>query len=83
MRPAAVLPEAEDVTFKGMADVTELLAATASGVRRGQLDCKVGNCLTYIAATALKAIQQGDLEQRMARLEEQLAALNSVKGEKR
>jgi hypothetical protein len=69
-----VLPDAGDVTFKSMADVTELLAATASGVRRGQLDCKVGNCLTYIAATALKAIQQGDLERRLAEIEAQLAA---------
>jgi hypothetical protein len=62
------------VTFSSVADVIGLLATTASHVRRGEVDCKVGNCLTYIAATALKALQQGDLEARLAAVEAQLAA---------
>ena len=80
---AAALPDAPEVVFKSMADVTALLATTATQVRRGQVDCKVGNCLAYIAATALKAIQQGDVEQRLARIEERLAAVSAVKGGKR
>jgi hypothetical protein len=73
-RRAAVLPGAPDVAFASVADVTGLLAATASQVRRGDLDCRLGNCLCYIAATALKALQQGDLEQRLSAIEAQLAA---------
>jgi hypothetical protein len=68
------LPCAADVAFSGVADVTTLLGQTASQVRRGEVDYKVGNCLTYIAATALKALQQGDLEARLAAVEAQLAA---------
>jgi hypothetical protein len=77
---AAVLPGAPEVIFKSMADVSALLATTATQVRRGEVDCKVGNCLAYIAATAMKAIQQSDLETRMARIEERLSAMNTVKG---
>jgi hypothetical protein len=75
MRRLAVLPDAEDVTFAGTQDVLRLLGQTASQVRRGELDCRVGNCLAYIAATALRAIVEGDLERRLAEVEALLAKL--------
>ncbi len=58
-----------------MGDVVYLLAATASQVRRGEIDVKIGNILTYIAGTALNAVLKGDLEKRLAAMEMALAAL--------
>ncbi len=78
-RRAAVMPGAPDVAFGCVADVTELLAKTAGQVRRGELDCRVGNCLAYIAATALRSIQQGDIEARLKAIEEELAAAREAK----
>jgi hypothetical protein len=52
-------------------------------VRRGELDCRIGNCLCYLAATALNAIIKGDHEQRLRRIEEALAAVEAVKKEKK
>ncbi len=79
-RQPAVLPGAQDVTFGGISDVTGLLAATASQVRRGEVDCRVGNCLCYIAATALKALAQGDIEERLKLLEQQFDAAKKGEG---
>jgi hypothetical protein len=71
---AAVLPEAPEVNFADVAAVVALLGETATMVRRGTLDCKVANCLAYIASVGLRALQDGELEKRIAALEERLAA---------
>jgi hypothetical protein len=68
MRRRAVLPEAADVVLGAAQDVLRLLAETASQVRRGELDSRVGNCLCCIAATALRAVECID----MARLREEM-----------
>jgi hypothetical protein len=73
-RPA-VLSSAGDVTFGTVADVTALLASTASQVRRGEVDCRVGNCLAYIAATALRALLPDETARELAELRRQLEEL--------
>jgi hypothetical protein len=74
-RRAAVLAGAADVTFTAVGDVTALLAATASQVRRGELDCKVGNCLAYIAATALRALMPDEIARQVEELRQQVDEL--------
>jgi hypothetical protein len=71
-KPPAVVADAEDVAFTTVPDVVRFLAATASQVRRGELDCRLGNCLTYIAATALRAIQPDDTARQVAELKAQV-----------
>jgi hypothetical protein len=68
MRRRAVLAVAADITLTNARDVLSLLSATASQVRRGELDSRVGNCLCCIASVALRAIEQGET----ARLREEL-----------
>ncbi len=68
-RRAAVLSDADEVRIDGTADVLVLLSETASQVRRGELDHRVANCLGYLASVLLRALQQGELEERIAALE--------------
>ena len=74
-RPRTVLSKAPDIHFTSVGDVIDLLAATASQTRRGEIDVKIGNMLTYIAGTAINAVLKGDLEKRLAVMERALAAL--------
>jgi hypothetical protein len=75
MRPAAALPDAPDVVLDGAQDVLRLLAETATQVRRGELDSRVGNCLCCIASVALRAIEQGELADELARLRAEVEGL--------
>jgi hypothetical protein len=54
--------------------VTGLLAETINQVRRGEIDPRISNAVGYLAGILLKAKQQDELEQRLARLESVLAS---------
>jgi hypothetical protein len=70
-----VLPDAPDVRLANVQDVLDLLASTASGVRRGQIDTKVGSCLAYVASISLRALEAGELAERVAELEQRLEGM--------
>ena len=57
------------IALKTVADVLQLLSTTATDVRMGNVDSKIGNCLTYISTAALKAITGADFEERLQALE--------------
>jgi len=67
---AAVLPsDTPHFPIKTASDVIDLLGETINQVRTGMLDPRVGNCLGYLSGIVLKAVEQGDLEERLAALE--------------
>ena len=69
-RTAAVLPvEAPDNPLRNTQDVSTLLAESINQVRRGQLDPRVANSVGHLASILLGALQQGPLEERLARIE--------------
>ena len=69
-RTAAVLPpDALDNPLRNTQDVSTLLAESINQVRRGQLDPRVANSVGHLANILLGALQQGPLEERLARLE--------------
>jgi hypothetical protein len=73
-RKAAVLPaDTPDAPLASMADVVTFLGATVNRVLRGQVDAKVGNCLGLLCGQLLKALEKGDLEARLAVVEQALA----------
>jgi hypothetical protein len=66
----AVLPsDTPDVPLSSVADVIALLGRTVNQVRRGQIDPKVANAIGYLTGTLLRALEQGDIEKRVAELE--------------
>jgi hypothetical protein len=78
MRRRAVLPDAADVVLTDAQSVLTLLSMTASRVQRGELDSRVGNCLCCIASVALRAIEQGELSEELARLRAEVEGLRDV-----
>ena len=46
-----------------------LLSDTISQVRRGDIDPRVANAVGYLSGIALKAREQGELNDRLSRLE--------------
>jgi hypothetical protein len=67
---AATLPtDTPDLPLTTVRDVITALATTFNAVRVGRMDARVGNCLGVLAGVLLKAIEGGDLEQRIAALE--------------
>lgn len=66
---AALPPDTPDASLSSMADVVTFLGRTINQVRRGELDPKVANAVGYLAATLLRALEQGDIEKRLAELE--------------
>jgi hypothetical protein len=70
-RKAAALPATTpEAPLGSMADVVTFLGSTVNRVLRGQLDAKVGNCLGLLCGQLVRALEKGDLEARVAALEE-------------
>ena len=68
---AAVLPsDTPSHTVKTAVDVIDLLGETINQARTGALDPRVANCIGYLSGIILKAVEQGELDERLAALEE-------------
>lgn len=66
----ATLPDVTpDAPLADAHDVSRLLAETINQVRCGKLDPKVANAVGYLAGILLKAVQQTEVETRVAALE--------------
>ncbi len=65
----ALPAETPDVPLSSVAEVVGLLGETINQLRRGEIDPRVANAVGYLSGTLLKALQQGDIEQRLADLE--------------
>src|SRR5262249_49939466 len=63
-------PDTPDLTLQSVADIVVLVGLTLNQTRRGQIDPKVANSLFYGASVLRAAIEQGELEQRIAAVEE-------------
>jgi hypothetical protein len=68
-KTAVLPPDTPDVPLASVADVIALLGRTVNQVRRGQIDPKVANAIGYLTATLLRALEQSDIEKRVAELE--------------
>jgi len=61
--------DAPTVKVENGKDVVALVSETINQVRRGQVDPRVANAVGYLANVLLKAVEQGDVERRLAELE--------------
>jgi hypothetical protein len=72
-RRAAVLPrETPDHPLGNTTEVSAFLARSINDVLRGALDPRVANSAGYLANILLRSLEQGPLEERLARLEASL-----------
>ena len=73
-RPAAVLPsDTPDHHLGNTKEVSAFLADSINQLRRGQLDPRVANGMGYLTSVLLRALEQGPLEERMAKIEAALS----------
>jgi hypothetical protein len=69
-RPAAVRPlDAPNLPLRSIQDVANLLADTIHHVLKGQLDPRVANAASHLGSVLIRALQQADVERRLADLE--------------
>ena len=68
-KTAVLPPDTPDAPLGSVADVVALLGQTINQVRRGEIDPRVANTIGYLSATLLRALEQGDIERRLAELE--------------
>jgi hypothetical protein len=77
-RKAPTLPsDSPDLPLASSADVARLVAAAINQTRRGELDPKVANAVGYLSGVLLKALEESDLEARLAKLEERALGAGS------
>jgi hypothetical protein len=79
-RAVAVLPvDTPDHPLGNTLDVSAFLAGSINQLRRGELDPRVANAMGYLTSVLLRSLEQGPLEERVARIEAALAQAASSK----
>jgi hypothetical protein len=77
---AAVGADVPDVEIATAAQIVALLGDTINRVRRGGLDPKIANAVGYLAAIALRGIEVGGLEERLAHIESVVCSAGAEPG---
>ena len=70
-------PNAPDFSIECAQDVAGLLTRTINQTLRGEIDPKVANAVGYLSGVILRDREQGEIEERIARIE---AALEAKEG---
>lgn len=68
-RMATLSADAPDVKVESCQDVVRLVSDTINQVRKGDIDPRVANAVGYLANVLIRAVEQGDMERRIAELE--------------
>jgi hypothetical protein len=76
-RAAVLPPDTPEHPLENAKDVSMLLGDSINRLRRGQLDPRVANAMGYLATVLLRALEQGPMEERMARLETTLGLVQN------
>lgn len=69
---STLCPQTPDINVNSAHDVVKLMAETISQVRRGDIDPRIANAVGYLSGIVLKAKEQGDLEDRLKLLEDEV-----------
>jgi hypothetical protein len=70
-----VLPtDTPDHPLGNTTDVSAFLCDSINRLRRGQLDPRVANAMGYLTSVLLRSLEQGPIEERLAKIEATLKA---------
>ena len=75
--PKKVFEPLVPVNISKQKDIVELLTTTICEVRGGRVDVRIANCIGYLSAHLLKAMEVSDITERIEKIEE--AILNHGK----
>jgi hypothetical protein len=77
-RRARTLPsETADFRVSDASSIVDLLSRTVNQTLRGEVDPKVANAIGYLSGVILRAREQGEIEERAAKIEEILKVRGS------
>ena len=77
-RAVAVLPvDTPDHPLGNTQEVSAFLVDSVNQLRRGQLDPRVANAMGYLTSVLLRALEQGPMEERLAKLEDTLGLVQN------
>jgi hypothetical protein len=68
------------IPLKGVGDVSGLLEETINRVRQGPFDLRAANAIGFLASVLLRSLEQGPVEDRLAKIEAALAANAQARG---
>ena len=68
-RAAVLPPDTPDHPLRTSGEVAELVAEMINKILRGELDPKIGSAVGYLLTLQIKALGQGEVEERLAALE--------------
>jgi hypothetical protein len=71
-RTAVLPPGSPDLPTATAADLCALLGRTINEVRKGVIDVKIANAVCYASSVLFRGLEVGDLERRLADLEQQV-----------
>ena len=78
MRRFSVLaPDAPDYPLENIGDVRKLLEVVVNSVLRRTLDAKAANAIVNGLNAALRAIEQGPIQERIDKIEAEMVALGT------
>ena len=66
-----------DFRVSNAESIVELLSKTVNQTLRGEIDPKVSNAIGYLSSVILRAKEQGEIEERVAKIEETLKTQGS------
>jgi len=73
-QPASVLSsDTPEQTLRSLKEVSSLLSESINQVRRGEIDPRIANAVGYLSAILLKALEQGEVEERLSKVEAAMA----------
>ena len=72
-KPTTLPPTTPDAPLTSAPDVAAFLASTTNRTTRGEIDCRVANAVSCLPGQLLRALEGGDLERRLERLEDLLS----------
>jgi hypothetical protein len=61
-----------NIQIEKTSDIVRLLNDTINQVRTGRIEAKIANAVGYLSGICLKALEQGDLEDRLEALENRI-----------
>ena len=71
-KPAVLPVDVPDARLGTCKDVANLLGESINQIRRGELDPRLANTVGYLSGILLRALEQGVVEERLAKIEAEL-----------
>ena len=75
-------PDGPPKPLRDATEVSEFLSETINQVRVGKIDPKVANAVGYLTSVHLKALEQGPMQERLARIESALGLEDNTQSAK-